>query len=228
MSTPDNFYQGRLYPFQDAVLASVEKAGVDFYLTGGTALSRVYLRHRHSDDLDFFVNDAIDFKEQVSRAVKSLKADGFSFQIGATSDSFLRLNLEKEGVSLKVDFVNDVPSHVGGFESHALFHRIDNWRNILSNKICALSRLEAKDVADILFLSSECRFNWEEIISESKEKDLWVEPLEVSKLIGEFPVELFDSIKWINPIDKKHAMESLLQIQKDIFYGNDNSLCSLG
>jgi len=27
-----------------------------FYLTGGTAVSRAYLQHRFSDDLDLFVN----------------------------------------------------------------------------------------------------------------------------------------------------------------------------
>jgi predicted nucleotidyltransferase component of viral defense system len=205
-------------------LRTIEKAGLNFYLTGGTALSRAYLKHRYSDDLDFFLNDADDFKEQVKTAVDSFKAEGLYFDIGATSDAFLRINAEKDEISLKIDFVNDVPFHYGEIEACDLYYRVDNWRNILSNKICALSRLEAKDVADIMFLSWRYRFNWEEIISEAREKDLWVEPLEVSKLVGDFPVDRFDTIKWIHPIDKKHAKGSLLQIQKDIFYGNDNSL----
>jgi predicted nucleotidyltransferase component of viral defense system len=32
----------------------------DFYLAGGTALSYFYLKHRISDDLDFFCNDEFD------------------------------------------------------------------------------------------------------------------------------------------------------------------------
>jgi predicted nucleotidyltransferase component of viral defense system len=227
MSTPKDFYRNSLYPFQDEVLSSVQRADVNFYLTGGTVLSRVYLNHRYSDDLDFFVNSAADFKDQVKKAVNQLNTDGIVLEIGATADTFARLNAEKNGVLLKIDFVNDVPFHYGEIERHDVYYRIDNWKNILSNKICALGRLEAKDVADIMFLSSRYHFNWEEIIEESRKKDLWVEPLDVSKLIGDFPLERFDTIKWIHPVDKNYAKGSLEKIQKDIFYGSYNSLCEL-
>jgi Nucleotidyl transferase AbiEii toxin, Type IV TA system len=221
---PDNFYTDKLYPFQDAVLKSVKTAGVDFYLTGGTALSRAYLRHRYSDDLDFFLNDASDFKKQVEKTVSRFRTDGIEFEIGATSDSFIRLNSERDGIPLKIDFVNDIPFHYGKIEFHDILGKIDNWRNILSNKICALSRLEAKDVADILFIAIRYPFNWEEIINESKEKDLWVEPLDVSKLIGSFPVKLLKPIKWIHPISDIDVDQNLAQMQADIFFGKDNSL----
>ncbi|MDR0758720.1 MAG: nucleotidyl transferase AbiEii/AbiGii toxin family protein, partial [Treponema sp.] len=36
-----------------------------FFLTGGTALSRVYYRHRYSDDLDFFVNSSKEYDKQI-------------------------------------------------------------------------------------------------------------------------------------------------------------------
>jgi len=32
----------------------------NFYFTGGTALSKYYLQHRYSDDLDFFSEKQID------------------------------------------------------------------------------------------------------------------------------------------------------------------------
>ena len=51
-----NFFLRQLYPFQDQVLRIVSVADTQFHLTGGTALSRGYLQHRFSDDLDFFVN----------------------------------------------------------------------------------------------------------------------------------------------------------------------------
>ena len=51
---PDTFYQDKLYPFQDKILKILGKADTEFYLTGGTALSRFLLNHRYSDDLDFF------------------------------------------------------------------------------------------------------------------------------------------------------------------------------
>jgi len=163
---PENFYQHRLYPFQDMVLHLIQKTGVDFYLSGGTVLCRFYLKHRYSDDLDFFVNAAPDFKGKVESVVDGFKRSDLQFEIGTTSETFVRIFTQSENISLKIDFVNDVPFHYGGFESREIFHKIDNWRNILSNKICALSRLEAKDIADILFIAKSFQFNWEEIIQE--------------------------------------------------------------
>ncbi len=48
-----------LYRLQDEVLAELVTLGTGFYLGGGTALSRFYLQHRYSDDLDFFSHDAV-------------------------------------------------------------------------------------------------------------------------------------------------------------------------
>ena len=48
------FYEENLYRLQDGVLNIVKNCGTPLYLTGGTALSRAYYRHRYSDDLDFF------------------------------------------------------------------------------------------------------------------------------------------------------------------------------
>lgn len=73
MPMQNDYYQNILYPLQDKVLGIIGKLPVDFYLTGGTALSRAYLQHRYSDDLDFFVNNAPDFKKQVSDIIKVLE-----------------------------------------------------------------------------------------------------------------------------------------------------------
>jgi hypothetical protein len=58
----DAYYLNTLYPLQDKILEIMGKIPVGFYLTGGTALSRAYLNHRYSDDLDFFVNAVNDFE----------------------------------------------------------------------------------------------------------------------------------------------------------------------
>ena len=63
----EKYYQNKIYPLQDEVLRAIQDLNVDFYLTGGTVLSRCYLKHRHSDDLDFFVNDHPEFKPQCKR-----------------------------------------------------------------------------------------------------------------------------------------------------------------
>jgi len=47
----EHFYTHTLYPFQDELLKLINQVETGFYLTGGTAASRGYLRHRYS--LDF-------------------------------------------------------------------------------------------------------------------------------------------------------------------------------
>jgi len=58
----EDYYTNKLYPFQDLVLKKIMQVDDTFYLTGGTALGRYYLKHRYSDDLDLFVNRENDFK----------------------------------------------------------------------------------------------------------------------------------------------------------------------
>ena len=50
-----------LYKLQDKVFEALKGNYGSLYLTGGTALSRFYLHHRYSDDLDFFVNSDPSF-----------------------------------------------------------------------------------------------------------------------------------------------------------------------
>ncbi len=208
------------------MLSLIQKFHTSFYLTGGTALSRCYLIHRYSDDLDFFVNANPEFKKESVLIINELKKNTrWSVEIGITSDSFIRLVLEKEGVFLKIDFVNDIKYHKGNFERHSLFHRIDNWCNILSNKLCALSRMDVKDIVDILFIAVRYNFHWDEIFKDAKEKDLWVDPLETVKIIREFPKELLNSIKWIAPVDIQALDRSIQLMGNDIFLGKENSLC---
>ena len=66
---------------------------------------------------------------------------------------------------------NDVKYHKGAIQNHALFHQIDNWCNILSNKLCALSRMDVKDIVDILFIAKKYEFQWSEIFQDAQEKD---------------------------------------------------------
>jgi predicted nucleotidyltransferase component of viral defense system len=46
--------------------------GTHFFLTGGTALSCAYYRHRYSDDLDFFVSSDSTFIEQVNLVLSAI------------------------------------------------------------------------------------------------------------------------------------------------------------
>ena len=221
---PAKYYQDKLYPFQDMVLQWVESSGVDFYLTGGTALSRCYLNHRYSDDLDFFINDNSEFKNQCDIVVSKIKKTDLNIELGVASESFLRIFLSEEDTRLKLDFINDVEFRYGDIVQFPIFYRIDNWRNILSNKVCALSRLETKDIVDILYLAQKYQFSWEEIIVEARKKDMWVSPIESAKIIDEFPIDQLETIKWIEPVEFENLRNKLAILHDEIFYGKTNSL----
>jgi hypothetical protein len=127
-------------------------------------------------------------------------------------------------LSLKIEFINDVAYHSGEILETSLFSKTDSIQNILSNKISALSRNESKDFADLLFISRSVSFNWEKIISESKQKDTWVNELDISKQLFEFDVEKFTGLKWIEQIDLKICVRQIKKMADDVLMGTDNSI----
>jgi len=210
---------------QDEFLRLVERCDTSFYLTGGTALGRQYLRHRFSDDLDFFLNGAEDFKEQVDRIFERVRRETtWDCTVGVTADSFLRSFVRNGDTTLKVEFVNDVPYHVGEFLKSPLFSKIDGWKNILSNKISALSRRSAKDIVDILFLARAYPFSWQETIADAKKKDMWVDEISVSEHLASFDMAQSESIKWIDPVDVVELAQHRDRIARDIVRRVDNKI----
>ncbi len=222
----ENHYLNKLYPLQDTVLMLLAKLNCTFYLTGGTALGRHYLNHRFSDDLDFFLNRASDFRTQTETAIGELK-QRFPVDLRVASESYVQLILHPEQLALKVEFVNDVGYRYDQPVSAALFPRTDHWRNILSNKITALSREAPKDVADIIFLCQKFEFNWVDIILEAREKDSWINELQIFKMINEFSADKLSIVNWITQPNYSELAASLKIIAKDILMGKDNSLVRL-
>lgn len=223
---PETYYSDKLYPFMDKVLDLVGKTHAAFYLTGGTALGRHYLQHRYSDDLDLFVNQAGDFRDQVKEVLEALSQGGIAFAPGTASDDFVRILAHQDEIPLKIDFINDVAFHYADLQEAPFFPRIDHWRNILSNKLCALSRREPKDMADILAVAGHFTFGWPDVFSEARRKDLWVEPIEISRMIKEFPVDLLKGVKWVQKIELSTYAAALEELHLDIFHGRDNSLAA--
>lgn len=221
---PKDYYRNKLYPLQDEALKIIAGVPNDFYLSGGTALGRFYLHHRYSDDLDFFLNQSSDFTHQVDQIFRSFKLHQMQFSVGIKSADFVRISLRKGEVNLKIDFINDVAWHYGVPNKFPLFPRVDNWRNILSNKLTALERREPKDIADILFLARSYSFDWTDIFNEGLQKVVYLDALDVSKILAEFPVEYFHYIHWENAPDLPAAAKDLLQIAKDILLKQNNSI----
>lgn len=198
---------------------------VDFYLTGGTALSRAYLHHRYSDDLDFFANGVLNFKQQVNAVIRELKDSGLQFETTVADEGFARIFIFAGECSLKIDFVNDVPFRSGIPFDTPIFSRTDNILNILSNKLTALGRYELKDVVDIVFISGTVTFNWENIFNDASEKDIWVNPVNAVEILEQLPIEKILDIVWINePPSKEWFTQRIKQIIPDILEGGNNTL----
>jgi predicted nucleotidyltransferase component of viral defense system len=205
MTSLSEYYEENLYPLQNGVLRIVENCKTQFFLTGGTALSRAYYHHRYSDDLDFFVNNVKDFHEQVDRVFIELRENGFSWDESndfISRDRFVSFKVYKgkPDLVLKLDFVNDVAPHFGDFIKTEIFNSTDSIRNMLSNKLTALYRFAGKDVADIREIALHESVNWAEIINEARHKEAGIELSIVADILKGIPQKEFEGVHWIkNP-----------------------------
>ena len=223
-----DYYLNTLYPLQDKILNIIGGLPVDFYLTGDTAISRAYLHHRYSDDLDFFVNNAENFKNQVNSVVKAFKDFGIKTEILVADEGFARIFVFEGKCSLKLDFVNDVPYRHGNNCVSTLYERTDNLTNILSNKITALGRYSPKDVVDIVYICKTLEFNWDGLLNDAFEKDLWVNPLSVVDVLEQFPIEKLHDIFWtLDPPGNEWFQSQIDRIIPEILDGSNNSLFDL-
>jgi predicted nucleotidyltransferase component of viral defense system len=223
----EDSYLNSLYPLQDRILQLIGAADNSFYLTGGTVLSRAYLNHRFSDDLDFFVNNDETYKEQVEHVFHTLQTANITVERAVVHEAFTRLYIHEESCSLKMDFVNDVDYRAGNVIETPLFARTDTMRNILSNKLTALGRLEAKDVVDIIYIARNLSFNWKEVFEEAKKKDMWVNPVNAAELLERFPVKKAGTIIWKSDQPDAQWIQGCLKIIIDnILTGDNNTLMS--
>ena len=224
MILPSQYYEENLYPLQDGVMSIISKCGTRFYLTGGTALSRAYYNHRYSDDLDLFVNDDIEYAEQVKIILSKLKENGFSWSttidfVSTKTYTSLKVKKEESTTSLKLDFVNDVATHYGEIIKTEIFYRIDSIRNMLSNKLTALFRFAAKDVADIREIAIRETVNWKQAIQDAQQKEAGVEIPVVCDIIQGMPKSEFETIAWVKKPDWEEFREDINRIVFNMMSG---------
>ncbi len=204
------YYDNILYPLQDRAINTFKDS--PFYLTGGTALSRFYYHHRYSDDLDFFVNYLAEFQRlsqvQIDRLSKVFEGE---VELDVRGEHFFRLFVGRE--KLKIELINDVPSHVGDFVDHPVMGRLDSRENILANKLTALvDRLLPKDIVDIYFLLKD-GLDLKRSLLDANSKAAGISPLLIAKHLSEFDYGLIEpEIKWITPI----AADVIKNYMKDV------------
>lgn len=221
----NHFYKDKLYPLQDKVLKEIVLSNTSFYLTGGTVLGRFLLHHRYSDDLDFFLNANSNFQAVTKTVVDQLRKTFENIIDSSIQDSYARYFVLEGGFELKLEFVNDVKYRVGSPVKSANGIWLDTWDNILTNKITALSRNEGKDFADLLFLSLKYPFNWETMISHAKEKDAWINEINISQQLMNFDLRKLEKVKFSEHFDATKIRREYFEIlARESLHGFDNSL----
>jgi predicted nucleotidyltransferase component of viral defense system len=168
-----------LTPLQRRVLTFLFQKGLGgrgYYLTGGTALSEFYLRHRYSDDLDFFTRKQDRLHEDFHYIFDLLASLELTVTSKTISEDYLKLFVTKEGAyqeELKLEFARDVPAQI----AQSLVRDgivVDSFEDIATNKICAiLSRRpsEPKDYYDLCFILKESHFTLDYLIGRAREKE---------------------------------------------------------
>lgn len=214
----DNYYSQILYPFQNEVLKIIIQLETGFYLTGGTAASRGYLEHRYSDDLDFFVNDNPDFSLWADRVIQGLNSAGtWELEILSRHDRFVRINLIKPEIALKLEFINDVPSRVGTVAIHPTLGKLDSAENILANKLTALiTRDEPKDLADVWGFCCQMKLSLEDAISGAKGKAAGIFPADLARVLLSASNADFALIRWIKSPAEDEFIGDLHQLGKKL------------
>ena len=212
MSEDTDFYKTKLYPFQDRIIKTIGNLKTGFYLSGGTALSRGYLNHRYSDDLDFFLNDLPDFPILLSRCLERLGSEqGINIRVLAKDERFARAVLSFNDLEMKIEWINDVPQRIGDLRNDSKLGLLDSPENILANKITAIiDRQEPKDFADIWGLCFIKKLKLADFIESAQSKAAGIFPADLSRVLCSVTEDHFQSIKWVNPPDAIRFQQDLV------------------
>ena len=212
IATPEEraVYEGLLYPLQDRILdvaATYEDALV---LTGGTALARLYLHHRYSDDLDFFTLHG--HAGMLGRDfANALLAAGFTVEPVTESVAFMRMWVGDGIQRIQVDVAPDsrrvepASRSVLGVHAHAL-------RDIAANKIGAFEdRSEVKDAVDLYHLTR--RFRWSQLFEDAERKRV---PIAYDDLRHFLETPLRGSALLTEPIDEADFARFVATLREEI------------
>ena len=184
----------KLYELQDRVLKIVFETEQEFYLTGGTCLSRFYIEKRYSDDLGFFTNQSPRFSFAVKN-IRQVLQSKFDLSVEVESKDFIRFKIND---LLQIDFVNDITFHYKDVIVSEDGFLLDNIENILSNKITAVvGRDNPKDIFDIYLIYKFYKFDWKNIVNAAHQKAGFSDEELIIRLKS-FPKNMLEEIKIID------------------------------
>jgi hypothetical protein len=144
-----------------------------FYLTGGTALSAFYLKHRKSNDIDLFTPEEELILPFSFKIEETLKGNGIEVKRSREFNSFVELFVcflqESTAIHIALDspFKFEQPADSKRFPGL----KIDSLIDIATNKLLTLfGRANLRDFVDVYFLINEI-FKKGDLIEKAKIKD---------------------------------------------------------
>jgi len=208
-----------LTPFQKSILDEIcrEKFITEnFVFGGGTALSEFYLKHRYSEDFDFFTENQILFDELRIKLVSLSRKLGIKSveyrEIQSAKIFFLKGN-KREVV--KTDF-NYFP--FPNFSKAKIYKglRISSLQDIAISKLdTILTGNKARDFVDFYFIQKEHPFNFEFLLRKIEEKfSLKIDPLFLGSRLLQIN-KLKDYPKMIKNFSSKDLVAYFDELAKD-------------
>ena len=178
-----------------------------FYLTGGTALSEFYLKHRLSEDLDFFTEEKEVDQGLVEAYLKKISAKLSVKEIKRSifMGLFSYFLVFKDDSKLKVDFnYYPFPRIERGIKYGNL--SIDSLRDIAANKVHTLFvKPRDRDYLDLYFIMKNSNFELKKLILDAKAKFDWdIDKLSLaSQLLRVRETGVLETPKLLIPFNKK-------------------------
>lgn len=177
---------GLLDDFQQQVLFGFFRRESRFFLTGGAALAGFHLKHRRTQDLDFFTTGN-HIEDGVSALLATARELGASFEALQTSPEFRRYLLRRGQDAVVVDLVWDLAPQLYPKVSIAGIS-IDPPEEILANKLCTLlSRAEIRDLIDVQALE-QAGYPMERYFDSASQKDGGLTPGQLAWVLSEIRI----------------------------------------
>lgn len=130
------------------------------------------------------------------------------------------------GAVLKIDFVNDVPFHIGDLHKVEEFSRIDLIDNILLNKFSAvIGGSEVKDAVDMREICLNHEFNWSNILEVASHKEVFMDTDFLCGALLDIKESDLRQIKWIEEPEFCNFKADIDAICNDMILLSDNRLC---
>lgn len=212
-----------LTPFQIEVLSEAAHNPTivkRFYLTGGTALAQFHLRHRLSEDLDFFSEEEFSpylIQAFVKKLIKILNLTNTEYRVQLGLHIFL---LHRGKNVLKVDF-NYYPFLRVDKKLHYQKLEVDSLRDIAINKLQTIAtKPRTRDFIDLYCIIQKTGWTIQELRKDARNKfDWYVDSVELGSKIM-LVQEQEDYPRMLIPFDFKACeafwLKEAQNLEKDI------------